>query len=102
MAVEVSESAQGESFLHFLYELRPGPTNESLGIYVAKLSWECQKDVVERAWSVLKKLEETEASRKQRKTNESSSTATSQASEINSLFLKFKNQAISRKNFIPS
>jgi DNA mismatch repair protein MutS len=43
--------------LRFLYQLKDGPSSESFGIHVAKMAG-LPKPVIERAWSVLEKLEQ--------------------------------------------
>ncbi len=56
MAVEGTRESKSTD-LRFLYELRKGPASESFGIQVARLAG-LPAPVIERAWSVLEKLEE--------------------------------------------
>lgn len=53
--------------LRFLYQLQPGPSNESFGIQVAQLAG-LPHPVIERAWEILKELENTHSSPQKERT----------------------------------
>jgi DNA mismatch repair protein MutS len=63
MAVERTKEGHCEN-LRFLYELKEGPANESFGIHVAQIAG-LPKTVIQRAWTVLKELEETQTGHSQ-------------------------------------
>jgi DNA mismatch repair protein MutS len=67
MAV-ASETRAGAK-LRFLYELRPGATNESFGIQVAEMAG-LPAPVISRAWNVLEDFETRDAHRDSQKTRD--------------------------------